>query len=147
MNEAEKQALEEAGWKFGTAQDFLALSDAEMEIIAARAKLASEVRRRRQANKVSQPTFAQILKTSQSRVSLIESADPGVSFDQLIKAMIAAGATLKEVGETIGSASVAPARSVRKRVPQPASRASRTTARKPTRKKAAGERPPRSIAD
>ena len=43
MNKAQKKRLEDDGWRFGTAQEFLELSDAEAELIEIRLALSKKL--------------------------------------------------------------------------------------------------------
>src|SRR5947207_4794367 len=93
MNEAKRKALEAAGWKFGDAGDFLAMSAEERQLLDARVELALAIRRQREARKLSQKELGAKLKTSQPRVAKIERAATDVSLDQLVRAYAAAGGT------------------------------------------------------
>jgi hypothetical protein len=50
---------------------------------------------------LSQVNAAKILKSSQSRISKIETADPTVSIDLQIKSLLALGATKEDIGQKI----------------------------------------------
>jgi predicted XRE-type DNA-binding protein len=91
MDATKRKALEQAGWKLGDAADFLEMSDAERQVLAARVELALAIRRQRVARRLSQKQLGAMLKTSQPRVAKIERAAPDVSMDQLVKALTAAG--------------------------------------------------------
>lgn len=91
MHATKRKALEAAGWKLGDAADFLAMSDAERQLLDARVELALAVRRQREASILSQKQLGTILKTSQPRVAKIERAASDVSMDQLIRAFTEAG--------------------------------------------------------
>ena len=51
MKSDRKNRLEKAGWKVGSTQDFLGLSDAESAVTDIRVSLARELRRRRVGQK------------------------------------------------------------------------------------------------
>jgi ribosome-binding protein aMBF1 (putative translation factor) len=72
------------GWVEGSVQDFMNLSDADMEFIETRRALAREVRTWRQEQGLTQTALAARLKTSQSRVAKMEAADATVSIDLLL---------------------------------------------------------------
>jgi transcriptional regulator with XRE-family HTH domain len=91
MNAAKRKALEAAGWRFGDAADFLALTDEERQLLDARIEAALAVRRQRHARKLSQAQLAVRIKTSQPRIAKIERADRDVSLDQILRAFAAAG--------------------------------------------------------
>jgi transcriptional regulator with XRE-family HTH domain len=91
MDALKRRALEEAGWRFGDAADFLSLAEEERQLIDARIEAALAVRRQREAVKLSQKELAGRIKTSQPRVAKIERAAPDVSLDQILRAYAAAG--------------------------------------------------------
>jgi transcriptional regulator with XRE-family HTH domain len=108
----EKQArLEAGGWKIGTVAEFLGLTadeDAEVEarvsLDLARARVATLIttaRKRHSNPRVTQKRLAALINSSQSRVAKIEAADPSVSLDLIVKAAVAAGADLRQIGEAI----------------------------------------------
>jgi len=101
MRKSKKQRLKSKGWRVGSTQDFLGLSDEESAYIELKARLAQGVRRRRQEARISQAVFAQKLRSSQSRVAKIEAGDPSVSLDLLIRSLISLGLTARELSKII----------------------------------------------
>ena len=95
MNKALEKALKAAGWNVGDAADFLGLGDEQRKLLDLRMEIAQAIRTRRGEMKLSQKNLADRLKSTQSRVSLIEAADPDVSLDQLAKALITLGGTIR----------------------------------------------------
>ena len=79
------------GWVAGSVQDFLHLSDADMEFIKTRRTLARPVRTLRQERGLTQTALAAHLRTSQSRVAKIDAADATVSIDLLLKRLFRLG--------------------------------------------------------
>jgi ribosome-binding protein aMBF1 (putative translation factor) len=79
MRRRKKERLEAKGWRFGTAQEFLRLSDEEAAYVELRLRLADSLRRRRQKRNLSQTDLAKMLDSSQSRVAKMEGCDPSVS--------------------------------------------------------------------
>jgi ribosome-binding protein aMBF1 (putative translation factor) len=104
MNTARKRRLQNAGFKVGTAAELLQLTPAEDALVTLRVALAREVRRRRLALDLSQAEFAQRLGSSQSRIAKLEAAEANVSLDLLLRALLAIGAKLPEVGKVIAAA-------------------------------------------
>lgn len=94
MDTTKRKALEAAGWKFGDAADFLAMSAEERQLLDARVQLARAIRKQRLASKLSQKQLGAKLKTTQPRVAKIERAASDVSMDQLVRAFTAAGGKL-----------------------------------------------------
>lgn len=109
MNKGKRKRLEKAGWRVGSTQDFLGLTDAEMAMIEVRYTLAKALKERRQKHlKVSQQRFAERIGSSQSRVAKMEAGDPSVSLDLLMRSLIYSGSTSVDIGHALaGSAKLA----------------------------------------
>ena len=103
MRKAKKARLEAAGWKLGSAQDFLELTDEEVELIEIKLVLAHSLKLRRTRRRLSQAQLAKTVGSSQSRVAKMEAADPSVSVDLLIRALLMLGASRRDVAAIIGS--------------------------------------------
>ena len=101
MKEAKRARLEKAGWKVGTAAEFLGLTREEEELVELRASLARELRRRREAAHLTQVECAKKLRSSQSRVAKMEAAEDSVSLDLIIRSLLALGATRMDVARAI----------------------------------------------
>lgn len=103
MKAAKVKKIEKKGWKVGTTQDFLGLSDEEAEFIEMKVRLSQRLKELRKKRRLSQTEMADILGSSQSRVAKMESGDPSVSVDLLMKGMLALGATRKDIAKVLGS--------------------------------------------
>ena len=101
MRKSEKESLEAKGWRFGTAQEFLGLSDEEAAYVELRLRLAESLRHRRQKRKLRQTDLAKLLHSSQSRVAKMEGGDPSVSIDLLIRSLLALGASNRDLARAI----------------------------------------------
>lgn len=101
MNSKRRKELENKGWKFGGVEEFLRLTEEELEYIEVKIILSKMVRDYREKKGLTQIAAAEILKSSQSRLSKIETADPTVSIDLQIKSLLALGATKQEIGQKI----------------------------------------------
>ena len=101
MKRSKKDRLEAAGWRVGTAQEFLGLTQEEAAFVEMKLALSESVRRRRQARRLTQTQLAKKLGSSQSRVAKIEAADPSVSIDLLVRSLLAMGASRSEVARII----------------------------------------------
>ncbi len=99
-----KQRLEAAGFKVGSADEFLALTPEESAMVSLRLSLAKEVRRRRLRLQYSQAELARRIGSSQSRVAKLEGAESGVSMDLLFKALFATGAKRRDLGKIVAVA-------------------------------------------
>ena len=89
------------GWVEGSVQDFLDLSEADVEYIETRRVLSRLLKERRGKLRLSQVQVAARLRTSQSRVAKMEKADPTVSVDLLLQSLFRLGLTRKQLAEAI----------------------------------------------
>jgi len=103
MRKAKRERLEKKGWKVGTAEEFLELSPEEAAYIELKVRLSSGLKKRRQRRKLTQNQFAKLIRSSQSRVAKMESGDPSVSIDLLIRSLLALGVTERELARVISS--------------------------------------------
>ncbi|HQU47241.1 MAG TPA: helix-turn-helix transcriptional regulator, partial [Pirellulales bacterium] len=101
MDAKKRHRLEQAGWKVGTVQEFLQLSDADAAYIDIKAKLAASLAARRSAKRYTQEQLAKLLGSSQSRVAKMEIADGSVSLDLLVRSLLALGAKPSEIAQAI----------------------------------------------
>ena len=106
MQKTRKVRLNQAGWKVGTAKEFLGLSDEETVLIEMKLALARSLKERRLASELTQKEIADRLGSSQSRIAKMEAADSAVSIDLLVRSLLALGATRQEVGRIIGRTTV-----------------------------------------
>lgn len=107
MKAAKRNKLEDRGWKVGSAADFLDLTDEEAVYIELKLKLAHSLKNVRTRRRLTQQEFAKLIKSSQSRVAKMESGDPSVSIDLLIKSLLMLGVTDKEIAKTISNSKAA----------------------------------------
>lgn len=103
MKKTKKRRLEAAGWKVGTAADFLGLSKEEAAFVEMKLSLSRSLKKRRQAKRLTQAQLAKAIGSSQSRVAKMEAADPEVSIDLLMRSLLAIGVTRKELARIIGA--------------------------------------------
>ena len=101
MKKAKRERAEAAGWRLGSAEDFLGLSKEEAAYVEMKLALADSVRRRRRARKWTQSQLAQTIGSSQSRVAKMEVGDASVSIDLLMKTLLAMGASRAELAKVI----------------------------------------------
>ena len=104
MKKAKQARLERAGWKVGTAREFLGLSDDEARFVELKLALSLGLRRAREREGLTQTQLAKRLASSQSRVAKMEAGDPSVSLDLLVRSLLALGTTLGELARMIGAA-------------------------------------------
>jgi DNA-binding XRE family transcriptional regulator len=91
------ERLRADGWKVGTAEGFLQLSEEERRLVDLKVSLSGAVKKSRMKHKLSQIDLAQRMKSSQSRIAKIEAGDPSVSLDLIVRALIASGATTRDI--------------------------------------------------
>ncbi|NER28285.1 MAG: helix-turn-helix transcriptional regulator [Symploca sp. SIO1C4] len=103
MDTIKRQRLEAAGWRVGTAKDFLGLSPAEVKLVELKLTLSKNLKTVRENQKLSQKALATRMKSSQSRVAKIEAGDPSVSLDLIFRALFSSGATREEIAKAIVS--------------------------------------------
>lgn len=103
MQESKRKQLEAAGWKIGSADEFLGLTRDESAYIEMKLALSHSLRRRRLKNKLSQIELAKMVHSSQSRIAKMEAGDPSVSIDLIMKSLLALGASPKDVARAISS--------------------------------------------
>ena len=97
MNDAKRKRKEEKGWKVGNVKEFLNLSPEEDAYIELKLALSKNLQNYRKAKRFTQTEFALRIKSSQSRVAKMESGDPSVSVDLLVRSLFALGASRKQL--------------------------------------------------
>ncbi|WP_414516341.1 helix-turn-helix domain-containing protein [Nostoc sp. PCC 9305] len=103
MDQLKKEHLEARGWKVGTVSEFLKLTPEENALVGIKLALSRNLKARRQ-KAMTQVELAEKIHSSQPRVAKAENGDASVSIELLIRAMLATGATLQEIGKVIAEA-------------------------------------------
>jgi DNA-binding XRE family transcriptional regulator len=103
MDAEKRKRLEAAGWTVGNTSDFLELTSAETELVELKVQLALLVKELRKNKNLSQNALAKKMGSSQSRIAKIESGDPSVSLDLIVRALLTSGATRQELAQVIMS--------------------------------------------
>jgi DNA-binding XRE family transcriptional regulator len=101
MDKKKKELLKIKGWKVGSTEEFLDLSEEELAYIELKislSRLTKEIRAKRQ---LTQQQTADLISSSQSRVAKIEAGDPSVSVDLQIRSLLALGASKEDLAEAI----------------------------------------------
>lgn len=104
MKPEKKQQLEAAGFKVGSADEFLGLTPEESILVSLRLSLAEQVRSRRLRLHYSQAELARRVGSSQSRIAKLEAAESDVSLDLLFRALFATGAKMSDVSKILAVA-------------------------------------------
>lgn len=107
------ERLRADGWKVGSAASFLQLSDEERRLVDLKLSLSRAVRRSRAKRKLSQSDLAGRMKSSQSRIAKIEAGDPSVSLDLIVRALLASGATARDIQSAFTAGDAAEGRPMR----------------------------------
>jgi predicted XRE-type DNA-binding protein len=103
MKASKRTKLETAGWKVGSASEFLELSDAEEMLITMKLALATNVKTMRQQKKMTQQELAKQIGSRQSRVAKMEIADSSVSLELFVRSLAALGASRTQIGKIVGT--------------------------------------------
>lgn len=103
MRKPKRKRLEAAGWKVGSAQDFLGLSDEEAALVGVRAELARVLKQSRLGRQWTQTQLAEALGSSQSRIAKMEAADASVSIDLLVRSLLVTGTPGSKIGAAFAS--------------------------------------------
>jgi len=107
MRDDKKKRLETRGWRVGTTREFLKLSADEEAYIELRLRLADGLKKRRLRRHLTQTDLARVVRSSQSRIAKMETGDPTVSLDLLIRSLLILGTSRKDLARIIsGSESV-----------------------------------------
>jgi ribosome-binding protein aMBF1 (putative translation factor) len=99
MMPLKRKNLERAGFKVGTVQEFLNLSDEEMALIDLKVHLVILLRNARSQAGISQQALAKRIGSSQSRIAKMEGGDSNISLDLICKALFALKIPAREIGK------------------------------------------------
>ncbi len=105
MKQSKQKRLEAAGWKVSGTKELLGLSDEEAAMIEVKLQLANALRTVRTERRLTQDQLSRVLRSSQSRVAKMESGDPSVSLDLLVRSLLKLGATRREIAKHVGARS------------------------------------------
>ena len=103
MQASKRKKLEAAGWTVGSTDKFLGLTPEESAYVEMKLALSHTLRKRRLQKQLSQIELAKRVQSSQSRIAKMEAGDPSVSIDLILKALLALGASPKDVAEAISA--------------------------------------------
>lgn len=103
MDEKKKERLEASGWKVGSVEEFLGLIPEGNALVEIKLALSRNLKQRRQKI-MTQSELADKIQSSQPRVANAENGDASVSIELLIRAILATGATVQEIGQVIANA-------------------------------------------
>jgi DNA-binding XRE family transcriptional regulator len=89
--------LREDGWVEGDAADFLGLDQTESRLIDMKISAVFAIRRLCAERGMTQAQLAKAIGISQPRMAKLESLSPGVSLDQMMKALFAVGGSVADL--------------------------------------------------
>ena len=90
------------GWVEGSARELLRLTREEQAIVEMRLRLSDEIRSKRLALGMTQLDLAARIESTQPRVAKLERG--GASFEMMLLALLALGASRKEIGRIVAAA-------------------------------------------
>ena len=101
MRVRKRERLEAAGWRVDAATGFLGLTAAEETLVEVRLRLADGLRAARIRQRLTQAGLAKAIGSSQSRVAKMESGDPTVSIDLMVRSLLVLGASATDLARII----------------------------------------------
>jgi len=101
MRDEKRKSLEASGWKVGTVEEFLNLTDAEAALVEMKLALSDGLHGLRLGKGLTQTGVARAIGSSQSRVAKMEAADPSVSMDLLVRTLLRLGASPETVASLV----------------------------------------------
>jgi hypothetical protein len=103
MESTKRKRLEKAGWRVGSAADFLDLTPEEARVVELRLALADCLRATRTKKRLTQAAVAKRIHSSQSRVAKMEAGDQSVSLDLMFRSLFTLGVSKTELARAIKS--------------------------------------------
>ncbi len=107
MNARTRKKLQKLGYRVTSAQEFLGLSDEEMELIDLKIALIEKLKQIRSRKNITQQKLARLIGSSQSRVAMMERGRDDASLDLICRALFALGVSRGELGKAITSGKAA----------------------------------------
>ena len=101
MNAKKIKRLQAKGWRVGTAEEFLDLSEEEAAYVDLKLTFGENLKKHRQQKNFTQVELARLLKSNQSRVAKMEAGDPSVSLDLLVRSLLVLGMTKRDIAGMI----------------------------------------------
>ena len=103
MKADRRKRLRAVGFRVGTMQEFLEISDEEMALIDLKVRMVEMPRKVRASLGMTQEGLAKWIGSSQSRVAKMEAGESDVSLDLICTALFALGISRREIGRTLSS--------------------------------------------
>lgn len=105
MDEKLKNKLEKKSWQFGSTQDFLGLTDTEMQFIELKIALGKMLQEKRTETGYTQSKLAKIIGSSQPRVACMEAGDSSVTIDRIVRSLLDIGVSTIDICHFVESSS------------------------------------------
>jgi hypothetical protein len=102
ITKKESAALEAEGWKVGTVDELLDLSDEDMLFIEMKIALAKALQEKRKRKRLTQTQLARLCGSGQGRIAKMERGD--ASLDLMVRSLLAMGASPREIGRKLSGA-------------------------------------------
>jgi predicted XRE-type DNA-binding protein len=103
MKSLKRRDLKADGWHFGSAREFLEMTEEEETVVEIKLGLAGTVKAERIRRKMTQSQLGRLLGSSQSRVAKMEAADSSVSIDLLVRTLLRLGVSKKRVASRMAA--------------------------------------------
>jgi len=97
VDRQKRRALQAAGFRVASAEQFLGLTEEECRLVELRVTVSRAVRRLRERHHLTQQQLAVKLRSSQSRVAKMEAGAADVSLDMLFRGLFAVGGELADL--------------------------------------------------
>src|SRR5260221_6879725 len=97
MKVEKRRRLKAAGWEETTVQEFLNLSEADLQYIEMKLALSRLLRLVRERRRLTQTKAAALLKTTPSPLARMEAGDPTVSLDLLVGWLFSLGVSPRDL--------------------------------------------------
>jgi DNA-binding XRE family transcriptional regulator len=107
MKPARRNKLRKLGYRVTNTREFLGLSDEEMALIDLKLSLIEKLKEVRRAQGITQSQLARTMRSSQSRVAMLERGRGDVSLDLICRALFALGVNRRNLGRAISSSKAA----------------------------------------
>lgn len=101
MNQSKTTQLEQAGWVPDETRDFLEMSRADVQLVELKMKLGEYMRDARRHRRWSQEQMAENIGSSLAQIIMMEAADPSISLDLMVKALLSMGASPRDIGRAL----------------------------------------------
>jgi hypothetical protein len=93
MNSAKRKRLKSIGFKVGSVREFLDWHLKKVRLSNLKLRWEGNYKLTEKPRRLTQIEFARKIKSSQSRVAKMESGDPSVSIDLIVRSFFALGAS------------------------------------------------------